>query len=221
MALFSRLKDATADDWRDYIRHPFVLQMTDGTLPEECFRHYLTQDYLFLIHFARAYGLAVYKSETLEDMRAAAATLNALIDEEMKLHVKLCGEWGLGLAEMEATPEATATMAYTRYVLERGLSGDLLDLQTALSPCVIGYGEIAAACMASPDSKQDGNPYMVWIGEYASDSYRNVARAAIDQIDRLAQTRFTEARFPSLRKTFAQATRLEAQFWEMGLTLAR
>jgi len=37
-------------------------------LPEQCFRHYLVQDYLFLIHFARAYALAAYKSETLADI---------------------------------------------------------------------------------------------------------------------------------------------------------
>ena len=36
-----------------------------GELPETSFRRYLAQDYLFLIHFARAYGLAAFKGETL------------------------------------------------------------------------------------------------------------------------------------------------------------
>jgi len=34
---------------------------------------------------------------------------------------------------MKALPEAAETIAYTRYVLERGLSGDLLDLHVALA----------------------------------------------------------------------------------------
>jgi hypothetical protein len=42
--------------------------MADGTLTEPAFRHYLVQDYLFfLIEFARAYALAVYKSLQLAD----------------------------------------------------------------------------------------------------------------------------------------------------------
>jgi thiaminase/transcriptional activator TenA len=64
-SLFARLRAAAADDWEAYTGHEFVRRLADGSLPEECFRHYLIQDYLFLIHFARAYALAAYKSETL------------------------------------------------------------------------------------------------------------------------------------------------------------
>ncbi len=57
-----------------------------------------------------------------------------MADQEMKLHVAYCAGWGLSEADMAAEPEAQATMAYTRYVLEKGLAGDLLDLQVALAP---------------------------------------------------------------------------------------
>ncbi len=53
-SLFARLKAACADDWQAYAGHAFVKRLADGTLPEACFRHYLGQDYLFLIHLARA-----------------------------------------------------------------------------------------------------------------------------------------------------------------------
>ena len=46
-----------------------VLLLATGELPEACFRRYLVQDYLFLIHFARAWGLAIYKSDQLAEMR--------------------------------------------------------------------------------------------------------------------------------------------------------
>lgn len=44
---------------------------------------------------------------------------------------------------MPELPEARATLAYTRYVLDTGNRGDLLDLHVALAPCLVGYGEIA------------------------------------------------------------------------------
>ncbi len=33
----------------------------------------------------------------------------------------------------------------TRFVLDRGMAGDLLDLHVALAPCVLGYAEIGTA----------------------------------------------------------------------------
>src|SRR5262245_64678517 len=70
MRFFERLKAAASAEWRVYTEHPFTDGMADGLLVEEAFRHYLVQDYLFLIEFARAYALAVYKSPKLADMRS-------------------------------------------------------------------------------------------------------------------------------------------------------
>jgi thiaminase/transcriptional activator TenA len=218
-SLYGRLREACAEDWRAYTEHDFVRQLGAGTLPEECFRHYLAQDYLFLIHFARAYALAIYKSDNLADMRAAAATVSGLLDVEMKLHVEYCAGWGLNEADMEAMPEASATMAYTRYVLERGMAGDILDLQVALAPCVVGYGEIGRALATSPDTRRGGNPYANWIDMYAGDEYAEVANGAVALLEQLGERRLTPARFESLVLTFRQATRLEAAFWDMGLNL--
>ena len=218
-SLSERLKGAAAEDWRDYVEHPFVAGLADGSLPEACFRHYLGQDYLFLIHFARAYALAVYKSESLVEMRRAATVVQGLLDVEMKLHVEFCAGWGMSEAEMEALPEARATMAYTRYVLEKGLAGDILDLHTALAPCVVGYGEIGARLSARPAVTRADNPYGAWIEMYAGAEYREVALGAVEQLDRLGASRLTETRFLALARTFAQATRLEAAFWQMGLAL--
>ena len=65
---FAALCESAADEWRRYVAHPFVQGLGDGTLPEAAFRHYLVQDYLFLIQFARAYGLAAYKADSLAEI---------------------------------------------------------------------------------------------------------------------------------------------------------
>lgn len=218
--VYARLRDAAGGDWDHYIRHDFVTGIRDGSLPEAAFRHYLIQDYLFLIHFARAYALAAYKSRTLEDIRAAAAVMSGIVETEMGLHVSYCADWGLTEDEMAAAPEATQTMAYTRYVLEAGHAGDLLDLYVALAPCVVGYGEIGAWLAADPDTVMQGNPYASWIEMYAGDEYRDVARGAVDQLERLAGDRVTPGREVELVRTFSEATRLEIGFWQMGLDAA-
>lgn len=216
-SIFTTLRAGCAETWNGYVRHPFVVALAAGTLPEPCFRHYLIQDYLFLVQFARAYGLAAYKAETLADVRAAAAGLGAIIDRELDLHVAYCQSWGMTIADLASAEEANATMAYTRYVLEAGLAGDLLDLQVALAPCVIGYAEIGWELDRDGATRRQGNPYQAWIEMYAGEDYQAVARAHGAQMDELFARRGGPGRLPGLTTTFRQATQLEAAFWDMGL----
>ena len=216
MSFFDELKQAAASEWTAYTEHPFTDAMADGSLPERAFRHYLVQDYLFLIEFARAYALAVYKSPNLHDMRDAAAGMSAILDVEMDLHIKLCTGWGLSATDLEAAPAASQTLAYTRYVLETGLRGDLLALKVALAPCVIGYAEIGTRLAACDAAMADSNPYRVWISEYASGEYQDVANHAKTHLNDLARRYVTDARKSELVGIFKQATLLEADFWEMG-----
>ena len=216
MRLFERLKADAAGEWRSYVGHQFVLGLGDGSLPKECFRHYLIQDYLFLIQFARAYALAAYKAPDLEGLRSATAALNTVLGET-KLHVRLAAEWGARESDLVEATEARATVAYTRYVLDAGMRGDLLDLATVLAPCVIGYAEIAVQLARTPHGLSADNPYRGWISEYASADYQQAAEAARDELDRLAAQSLTDNRYPRLLGLFSQATRLEADFWQMGL----
>jgi thiaminase (transcriptional activator TenA) len=216
VSFFERLKTAASAEWRAYTEHPFTDAMADGSLPEAAFRHYLVQDYLFLIEFARAYALAIYKSPSLADMRESAAGVSAILDVEMDLHIKLCAGWGLSPADLEGAPPAAEMLAYTRYVLDAGMRSDLLALKVALAPCVIGYAEIAARLAALPGALAASNPYSVWISEYAGAPYQEVAANARAQLDNLADRYATPAREAELIAIFAEATRLEAGFWEMG-----
>ena len=73
LALFPRMREQGRASWSSYVEHAFVARLADGSLPEAAFRHYLGQDYLFLIHFARAYALAATKADTLSEIGVAAA----------------------------------------------------------------------------------------------------------------------------------------------------
>lgn len=211
-------REAAAGPWREYTRHAFVQGLGDGSLPRSAFLHYLRQDYVFLIHFARAWALAVAKAETTEEMKVAAATVHALVHGEMTLHIETCAGEGIGKADLEATPEATENLAYTRYVLEAGYSGDFLDLMAALAPCVLGYGEIGARLAA--ESRQ--TPYREWIDAYGGTEYQKVCRDVGQLIDgalerRLGSNWAALPRWRHLCRRFEVATRLEVGFWDMGL----
>ena len=219
MDTFDRLKALAAAEWTGYVDHAFVRQLGAGTLPQAAFRTYLVQDYLFLVQFARAYALATYKSRALADIRAAQAGLAAILGE-MDLHVRLCARWGLAPEAIGAAPEHRATVAYTRFVLDCGAAGDLLDLHVALAPCVIGYAEIGRALAPHGAETLGDHPYRDWIAEYAGAAYQDAAAAARQHLDDLASRAMTERRLAELALVFATASRLEADFWQMGLEAA-
>lgn len=218
MDFFEQLKTEALSDWQAYVEHAFLSQLAAGSLPKQAFQAYLLQDYLFLIQFARAKALAVYKSRTLADMKLAEAGLAGIL-AEMDLHVRLCARWGLTPEDIEETPEHGTTIAYTRYVIDCGFSGDLLDLLVALAPCVIGYAEIGTR-LAREMAPLPEHPYAEWIQEYAGDAFQKIAAEARAHLNQLATHYVTETRFKELVAIFAKASRLEADFWQMGLDAA-
>ncbi len=220
--LLPALTSAREAEWHAYTRHAFVAQLGAGTLPKAAFLHYLRQDYVFLVHFARAWAFAVVKSDRIAEMRIAAGTVHALIDEEMKLHIATCAEEGISEPDLAATVESPANLAYTRFVMDAGLKGDLLDLLVALAPCVFGYGEIGTRLAQETDGPPAGHPYRDWISTYAGQDYQGVCATVGTLLDEVAdrtigETYAASPRWPTLTGTFATACRLEADFWQMGL----
>ena len=219
--LFGRLRRDCGAAWDGYVAHDFMRQLAAGTLPRPAFEHFLRQDYLFLIHFARAYALAGAKAGSLAELRSAARSVTNIVDIEMPLHVAYCRDWGITEAEMEAEPEAMETVAYTRFVLDRGHAGDKLDLDVALAPCVVGYAEAVARVLDDPATRRDGNPYTAWMDAYAGAEYRSWVRGCIEKLDSLGAAKGAEARYPELLATFRAATMLETAFWDMAMRAAR
>lgn len=215
MSLFERLKADAAPQWKQYTQHDFVRQLGEGSLPLECFKHYLVQDYLFLIQFARAYALGIYKSAAVSDMRNSLEGVKAILDVELELHIELCGKWGMSRTEIETASEDTPTMAYTRFVLDAGMAGDLLDLQAALAPCIIGYAEIGSQ-LVRDGSDNPENPYQRWVQEYSGDGYQSLAKDFSAWMDETASQVLTEHRYTRVLSLFEKACRLESDFWQMG-----
>ena len=217
--VFKLLKEKNKDNWILYTKHDFLKKLSAGTLKEEKFLNYLIQDYLFLIQFSKAWSLAILKSDNLEEMKIAASTVNDLINFEMELHISLCANYGISKSDLENADEENQNIAYTRYVLELGYSGDLLDLLSSLAPCVLGYGEIGI-------NYKNSNPkismYQKWIDTYSSKEYQGVCKNVSNLIDqafmlRLGDNFVSTYKWKKVNKIFNKATLLEVDFWNMAM----
>lgn len=217
--VFDQWRAACPELWHAYTHHPFVQGLGDGTLPRPAFLHYLIQDYVFLVHFSRAWSLGVVKAETLGEMKTCASILDALVNHEMALHVKICAAEGIDEEALFTATEDVENLAYTRYVMDAGLQGDFLDLVAALAPCCFGYGEIG---LRLAEQSTSDTPYRNWIDTYAGAEYQDVMVSVGRMIDgavtrRLGEAPETSPRWAQLQHRFETATRLEVGFWGMGL----
>lgn len=214
--LYGRLRRDCGAEWEAYVGHPFIDRIADGTLPREEFLAWMVQDYLYLIHYTRAYALLIYKSATVSQMQAAAGIVQGLLGDEMSLHRRQLAAAGIPEADIEATPEALETLAYSRYILDRGQCGDVLDLTVTLSACLAGYYEIGLRLLARPERPLAANPYRDWIETYGGASYRALVRAGLERLEDLAVSLGGETRYPMLLRQFRDSVRLETAFWNAG-----
>ncbi|MBO1256266.1 thiaminase II [Alteromonas sp. 5E99-2] len=216
---FALMRQGCLPQWEAYIQHDFVKGLADGSLPQASFLQYMVQDYVYLVHYARAWALGVVKAESPEEMRLCAATVDSLINHEFSLHIKTCEAQGISETELFNAKEEMETIAYTRYVLDSGMQGDFLDLILALAPCAFGYGEIGLRLKGLVYS---GHPYEKWINTYCGDKFQQVCVEVGRLVDLAIATRVGEnptqsPRWDKMQERFTKATELESAFWGMGL----
>lgn len=199
--------------WRAQHAHPFVRGIGNGTLDLERFKHWVRQDYLFLIEYCRLFALAAARAPDLATLRRFAELLQATATTEMDLHRAYARELGIAEAELEREPMAPTTRAYTDFLVRVAATGDFAELAAALLPCMWGFAEIGQALRGR------GLPadprYAKWIEMYAGPEFAELAEWCRALVDRLAEGA-PEAQRRRIEDAFLTSSRYEGLFWEMA-----
>ncbi|KAI9723119.1 MAG: hypothetical protein M1828_004367 [Chrysothrix sp. TS-e1954] len=176
------------------------------------------------VRSANAYVQAGIK--TNEDLGKGSGPINhfhsaytlpfAPIQNELRLHLVYCEQFGLSRDAVEDEEESQACVAYIRYMLDIGHSEDWLALQVAFVPCLLGYAEIARRLHDDPETRREDNPYWEWIRAYVDEDYVATVKTGKELIERHA-VNLSPHRIQQLAKIVIQATKMEIGFWDMGL----
>lgn len=216
--LFTNLIQKNSVIWDDYIHHNFVKQLQNGSLPKEVFLFYLKQDYLFLLHYAKAYASLALNATNAEELRFAMKFQNAIIQGELELHRSIL-KLGINANKLSVKDESLTTIAYTRYVLNVGQNGDFLDMLVALSACAIGYGYIGAEIHKELENKGlENHPYKEWILTYSSKEFQAEIAEFENFVNRY-EKQVNDAKFEKLSEIFYSVVRLEVAFWQHALKM--
>ncbi|MDO8184035.1 thiaminase II [Conexibacter sp. JD483] len=229
----AELRAAAAATWEAQHTHPFVRGIGDGTLPLDRFRHFVRQDYVYLVDYGRLLALGCARAPELATMRRFAELTQAILVTEMDLHRAFALEWGVAPAELEAEPPTATTRAYTDFLLRTATLGDFADLVAALLPCMWGYAEVGArlaaaqpppAAASAPDAATPApdaaapNPYARWIATYADPEFQALAAWCRELMDRIGSAADVPTR-ARLHDVFAHSSRHELAFWDASWRL--
>ena len=199
------------------LAHPFVAGVGAGTLETARFKHYVLQDYVYLIDYSRVLALAAAKAPDLPTMGWFAQLLDETLNREMDLHRRYCAQFGITPAELESTIAAPTTVAYTSYLLRLAHQGSFAELVAGLLPCQWGYWEIGDHLV------RQGEPaaaplYCQWIQMYADPEFAALADQIRNLANRLGESA-GPAEFAAMGQAYLTSLRFEYRFWDMAYNL--
>lgn len=208
MRFTDELRQAAEPIWAAQHKHPFVRGIGHGTLDHGKFRHYIRQDYLFLIAYARLLALGCARAPRLEEMASFTELTQAVLTRELALHRSYAAEWGIAAAELDAERPTPTTRAYTDFLLRTATLGDYAELLAALLPCMWGYHEIAVhlAGRGLPTDER----YARWINEYAGAEFG----AQADWCREVTDAAATADAHSQMTDAFLVSSRHELAFWD-------
>jgi len=209
-----RLWKTVAPVWESYLTHPFVRGIGDGTLDKEKFKHYMKQDYVYLIEYSRIFALGAAKARDLDTMTAFASLLHGTLTVEMDLHREYAARLGISNDELEATEPSATMTAYTSYMLNMSHLGGVENAAAAVLACAWSYQYIGESLAKIPGS-MDHEFYGSWVQMYASSEFKQLAQQCIHLIDQIAEHK-TDKDLAILEEIVVKTSYFEYMFWEMA-----
>jgi thiaminase (transcriptional activator TenA) len=214
MSFSDHLRKLAKPIWDSQLRHPFVVALGKGTLPERKFKYYILQDARFLGDLARVFAAAAKKAPDSE----SALRFNRLAEEtitvERSLHESYGKRWKMTPKQMTSVPMAPSNYAYTRHMLAVAANGSTAEITVVALPCAWIYCLVGQHLLKN-GPPPPGHPYRDWLLLYASPEFAEVQRWMRAKVDLWAKTAGKDEK-RRMEEAFVISSRYEWMFWEMA-----
>jgi len=187
----------------------FVVKLSDGTLCDGSFSHYLSQDILYLQQDNKALKIIADRSLNKKYSDFFLRMASDGIEVEKIMHNEYLSYFQIE----EATEQSPAFSAYGRFILDHARFSPYPVAAVALLPCFWVYAETGIKIISNSIKN---NKYQKFIDTYSGEEYTNYINQYIDIIEELGQKTSPEAR-KLMQDAFIKATKHElAVFEESG-----
>lgn len=198
----------------EILDHPFITELTDGTLSRDRFVFYMKQDALYLQDFSRALAITGSRLPDLEAAQQFMGFAHGVFTVERALHETYFRDFDATLD----VGKAPGCFAYTNYLLASATTAPHYEAAAALLPCFWIYREVGNEIVRRSRGGVGENPYARWIETYSGEGYDEHVTIAINIVEALGQDASPEVQGAMLR-AFEHSARLEWMFWDSAYRL--
>ncbi len=199
--------------WDACAATPFLREMQRGTLSPDRFRVYMIQDSIYLKHYARVYGKAIFCAAAWRDIQTYYEALHFVTDTESAVRRRYLARFGMTDSQAEQVPPLPENRQYIDFLLSAAQRGEPLEMLMAVLPCMLSYSYIFQKLAADPATVQ--SVYWDFIQDYADGLYADSCKAWCAFADEKCGGLSAGEREPLIR-VFERASLLELAFWNMA-----
>ena len=199
--------------WNKCITTPVVQELKTGALPPEKFKSYMIQDSIYLRHYARVYGMAMYRSTTLKDIQFFYSILSFITDTESAVRLRYLERYDLSDDKVNRLEPLPENQNYIDFMMDIAEGGDVYEILMAVLPCMLSYSYIFKKIAAEPETKN--SKYWDFIEDYADKRYAADCQQWSDYADAKC-TVLPDQKKKELMVIFEKASLLELDFWKMA-----
>src|SRR5436309_15886513 len=117
MTFSQHLRSLAQPIWGAQLRHPFVVGLGNGTLPERKFKYYILQDGRFLGDLARVFAISAVKAPDVDSAIRFAKLVEETVVVERFLHENYGERRSVSRANMSELRMAPTNYDYSRHML--------------------------------------------------------------------------------------------------------
>ncbi|WP_420708852.1 thiaminase II [Bacillus sp. REN16] len=209
-----RLWNRVEPIWNAYLEHPFVKGIGEGWLEKDKFKHYMKQDYVYLIEYSRLFALGSAKAPDLKTMSIFANLLHGTMEIEMDLHRQYAAKFGISSEELEATEPASTTTSYTSYMLNVAQLGGVENVVAAVLSCAWSHNFIGKKLASWPGAIEH-EFYGEWVKMYSSDEFTALSEDCKTLINEITSGK-PERDLAVLEEIVVKTSKFEYMFWDMA-----
>ena len=205
VAFTDRLIEANRAVWAAMARHPFVLGLARGTLPDGALQAWVQQDRIFVVQerrvvaTLRGHGLPSPLDELLADLDRSLVL-------EAEAFTRTAADRGFA-PDAEPWPVCLGYISYLRCAAFDGALEGLTALYAAERAYLDTWTAVAGRSPAD-------SVYHAWIQNWSGEAFRAFVTSLGRGLDELAGAS-SPALTERLGVLFARAARFELAFWEM------
>jgi len=210
------MQEVVADSkeiWDQCVASPFVQELKSGTLPMEKFKEYMIQDSIYLKHYARIYGQAIYRSSALRDIQMYYSVLSFVNETEGNVRLEYLKQFGLTDDDIELIEPLPENKKYIDFMVDIAKEGNSLEILMAVLPCMLSYDYIFRIISSDPITKH--SQYRDFISDYTAPEMAKICQQWSDFADEKCQ-QLTNADKVKLMTIFKKGSLLELDFWKMA-----